>query len=129
MNMSATASAVQAPSSAAEFVEAVRSMLASGEAGAARYMAADGAARFPDHPWLKKTNRIINPKRIVSKPADAPDRTRELAWLREHGARYRDRWVALLRDELLASATELETVLREVRKRGLESKVLVHHIV
>ncbi len=128
MATSATASTALAPSSAEEFVEAVRSLLASGEAGAARRTVADGTVQFPDHPWLKKTNRIINPKRIVSKPADAPDRTREFAWLRAHGARYRGRWVALLKDELLASAQELETVLREVRARGLESRVLVHHI-
>ena len=92
-------------------------------------MAADGAARFPGHSWLEKMNRVLNPKRIVSEPADAPDRTLEFAWLREHAARYRGRWVALVRDELLASANELETVLRELRARGLEARALVHHIV
>ncbi len=123
-----TALAAQAPSSAEEFVEAIRSLLADGEAGAARRTAAEGAARFPSHPWLKKTDRIINPSRIVSRPADAPDRTQEFAWLREHSARYQGCWVALLADELLAFGEELEAVLREVRARGLESKVLVHRI-
>lgn len=114
--------------SADEFVEAIRSLLASGQAGAARRTVAEGAARFPNHPWLEKTNRIINPGRIVSKPADAPDRTREFAWLREHSVRYRGQWVALVADELLASGQELEDVLQELRARGLESQSLVHHI-
>ncbi|MCP4545629.1 MAG: hypothetical protein GY835_04070, partial [bacterium] len=52
--------------SADDFVEAIRSLLASGQAGAVRRTVAEGAARFPNHPWLEKTNRIINPRRIVS---------------------------------------------------------------
>ena len=128
MATGATAATAQRPSSAEEFVEAVRLLLANGEAGAARRTAAAGAAQFPDHAWLKKTDRIINPKRIVSQPADAPDRSLEFAWLREHGARYRGSWVALLADELLASSPELDDVLLEVRGRGLESRALVHRI-
>lgn len=114
--------------SADDFVEAIRSLLASGKAGAARRTVAEGAARFPNHPWLEKTNRIINPRRIVSKPADAPDRTREFAWLRENSIRYRGQWVALLAGERLVSGQELEDVLQEIRARGLESRSLVHHI-
>ena len=128
MARSATASAAQAPSPAVEFVETVRSLLADGEAGAARRTAADGAARFPQHSWLRKTDRIINPKKIASEPADAPDRSREFAWLRENSDRYRGRWVALLKAELLASGQELEAVLGEVRARSLEARALVHRI-
>lgn len=128
MATSSTASAAQVPSSAEEYVETIRSLLANGEAGAARRTAAEGAARFPDDPWLKKTHRIINPNRITSEPADAPDRTLEFAWLREHAARYRGRWVALLKDELLASAPNLETVLNKIRERDLEARALVHRI-
>ncbi len=129
MTTASAALAAQVPSSAEEFVEAIRSLLADGEAGAARRTAAEGAARFPEHPWLRKTDRIINPTKVVSRPADAPDRTQEFAWLREHSTRYRGCWVALLADELLAFGRELEAVLREVRARGLESEALVHRIV
>lgn len=114
---------------AEEFVEAIRSLLANGQAGVARRAAAEGAARFPDHPWIQKANRVINPHRVVTGPAKAPDRTREFAWLREHGGQYRDQWVALLGDELLASGSDLEDVLREVRARGLEAQSLVHRVV
>ena len=70
----------------------------------------------------------MNPMKIVSKPADGSDRTLEFAWLYEHGASFRGCWVALLKNELLASGRELEYVLEEVRARGLESKALVHRI-
>jgi hypothetical protein len=122
------ARATESPSSAEEYVELVRSLLAKGEAGAARRLAAEGAARFRDHPWLRKTDRVINPKGVVATEGGAPERTREFAWLREHSARYRGCWVALLGDRLLASGRELANVLREVRSQGLESKALVHHI-
>ena len=110
------------------FADAVRSYLGSGQAGEARRAAAQGAAAFPGDPWLRKANRVLNPSRIVSKPATAPDRTREFAWLRKHSAEYRGRWVALLGEELLSSGTELEDVLSEVRSRNLDTKPLVHHI-
>ena len=70
----------------------------------------------------------MNPIKVVSRPADGSDRTLEFAWLHEHGARFRGYWVALLQDEFLASGRELESVLEEVRARGLESKALVHRI-
>lgn len=122
------AAATRSPCSAEEYVELVRTLLANSEAGAARRAVAEGAARFPDHPWLEKTDRVINPKRIVSKQGNAPERTREFAWLRDHSARYRGCWVALLGDQLLASGRQLAAVLREVRSQGLEAKALVHHI-
>ena len=117
------------PSTAEEFIDTVRALLADGKAGAARRTAAEGAARFPDDPWLRKADRIVNPTQVVPKPADAPDRTREFAWLRENGARYRGSWVALLKDELLASGKKLDDVLQAIRRRGLESEALVHRIV
>ena len=128
MTTTSAAPAAQKPFSADELVELVRTLLANGEAGAARRAAAEGVSRFPDHPWLKKTDRVINPKGIVSQRADAPDRTREFAWLREHSGKYRGCWVALLEDRLLASGPELAAVLGEIRSRGLESKALVHHV-
>jgi len=120
---------LSALASAEEFVEAIRSLLANGQAGVARRAAAEAAARFPDHPWIKKANRVINPRRVVTGPANAPDRTREFVWLREHGDEYRGQWVALLGSELLASGQEFEEVLREVRARGCEAQSLVHHVV
>jgi hypothetical protein len=111
-----------------DFVQAVRRLLASEEATAARLMVAQGALRFPEHPWLARANRILNPSRITSRPASAPDRSGEFAWLKRHAGEHRGQWVALLGDELLTSGDELEHVLREVRRRNLEAKPLVHHI-
>ncbi len=129
MTMRSPALAIKEPSSAEEFVEAIRFLLAEGKAGPARRTAAEGAARFPEHSGLAKTNRVLNPTRIVSGAADAPDRKQEFAWLREHATQYHGSWVALLKDQLLASGETLEAVLQEIRARGLESQALVHHIV
>ena len=129
MTGTSSAQVARLPSTAEEFVAAVRSLLADGKAGAARRTAAEGLARFPDDSWLTKANRVINPTKVASRPADACDRTREFAWLRENGARYRGSWIALLKDELLASGPKLEDVLRVVRRRGLEADALVHRIV
>jgi hypothetical protein len=56
------------------------------------------------------------------------DRTREFAWLKRHGSEHRGRWVALLGDQLLASAEQLADVLRTIGARDLKAKPLVHHI-
>ncbi len=114
--------------SASDFMDAIRGLLASEEATAARRTAAQGADLFPEHSGLAQANRVLNPSRMTSRPATAPDRSREFAWLRRHGSEYRGRWVALLGDELLASSDELEDVLSIVRSRSLRTKPLVHHI-
>jgi len=129
MSIPSTQSTADDPlTTAAGFAQAVRFYLGSGQAGEERRTAARGAAAFPDDPWLRKANRVLNPSRIVSKPATAPDRTREFDWLRKHSAEYRGRWVALLGEELLSSGAQLEEVLSEVRSRNLDTKPLVHHI-
>ncbi len=114
--------------SAEDFVSAIRSLLASEQARDARRMAACAAARFAGHPWLRKADRVLNPSRITAEPAQAPDRTREFAWLRQHSTEYRGRWVALLGDDLLAAAEDLDEVLRELRGRDLETHPLVHRV-
>lgn len=116
------------PTTVDEFVQAVRHLLANEEPTLARRTAAQGASRFPDDPWLARANRVLNPTRITSRPATAPDRTQEFAWLKRHGRQHRGQWVALLGDELLASGDELSDVLEVVRGRDLKAKPLVHHI-
>jgi hypothetical protein len=114
--------------SADDFVRAIRSFLANAQAGAARQAAARGAVSFPDDLRLQKANRVLNPSRIVSRPATAPDRTGEFAWLRKHSAEFRGSWVALMGEELLSSGEKLEDVLGEVQSRSLGAKPLIHHI-
>lgn len=129
MSVTSTQPAAEDPlTTAADYAQAVRSYLGSGQAGVARRTAARGAAAFPDDPWLRKANRVLNPSRIVSKPATAPDRTREFDWLRKHSAEHRGRWVALLGEELLSSGAQLEEVLSEIRSRNLDTQPLIHHI-
>lgn len=116
------------PQSPADFMRLIRSRLANGQIFSARRAVARAAELFSDNAWIEKMNRALNPSRIETEPASAPDRTREFAWLREHGHEYGGQWVALLGDELLAVHTDLEEVLREIRSRNLEAHPLVHHI-
>jgi len=114
--------------SASDFMEAVRGLLVSEEATEAKRTAARGARLFPEHPGLAQANRVLNPSQVTSRPATAPDRSREFAWLRRYGREHRGRWVALVGDQLLASGGELEDVLSAVRSRNLRTRPLVHHI-
>ncbi len=116
--------------SANDFVAVIRSLLDEQEFLAARHAAARAVERFSGHPWLELANRVLNPTRIVRRPADdGPQRRKEFDWLRRNSERYRGKWIALVGDELIASGSACEEVLRAVRARNLAVRPLVHHVV
>lgn len=69
------------------------------------------------------------PPRVVDSPRRGykePDRSREFAWLREHGHAYRGKWVAVLGDRLVATADTLRDLLQQVQQARLTEHPLVH---
>ena len=109
-------------------VERIQSLLEAQDLLGARREAARAAEVFPNHPWLEKAGRVLNPTRVASIPATGPDRTREFDWLRRNSGKYRGKWVALLADDLIAAADDFDALLRQIRTKQLENKPLVHRI-
>ena len=111
-----------------EYVRVIETLLDSEQFAAARQMAARAAELFSDNPWLSKANRVLNPRKAVSRPGKASDRQREFAWLREHSSDYRGQWVALVGDQLVTHSESFDDVLREVKARRLAERPLFHRV-
>ena len=116
------------PEDAEDLVQRILSLLNAQELLAAQQEAARAAEAHPDHPWLQRANRVLNPSRVTRVPASGSDRTKEFDWLRRNSEAYRGQWVALLRDDLIAADPDFGVVLNEVRARTLDGKPLVHRI-
>ena len=118
----------RSPQTAEDFVHTLETLLDLQRFAAARQLAARAAAKFPQHPWLAKTDRVLNSKKVTSRPASGPARTKEFDWLRRNSGAYRGKWVALSGDRLIVSSDSAAEVVREIRSRDLEAPPLVHRV-
>ena len=66
------------------------------------------------------------PKPNHRRVSQAPDRSREYEWLREHRHEYADQYVALAGDQLLAHGADGKTVLAEAEATGEPLPYMVH---
>ncbi|HEX9730694.1 MAG TPA: DUF5678 domain-containing protein [Thermoanaerobaculia bacterium] len=128
MNKTVIAAEKGDATAAEEMAVSIRTFLDQQQLSKARQTAASAAKDHPDHPWLVQADRVLNPDRIVTRPARGKGRTREFTWLRRNADAYRGRWVALLGDELITSAETFQDVQRAVRERTLDSPPLVHYV-
>ncbi len=113
---------------AERLVERIQSLLNAQQLLGAQRTAAEAVERYPDHPWLQRANRTLNPRRVSTAPASGSDRKTEFEWLRSHSETYRGQWVALLGTELIAADPDFDVVLSQVQARALDGKPLVHHV-
>ncbi len=116
------------PPAAEKLALSIRALLDQQQLQKARRTAALAAEDHPDHPWLVQANRVLNPKRMVARPAKGRGRAREFAWLRQNAEAHRGRWVALLGDDLIASTETFQEVQRALRERELDGPPLVHYL-
>jgi len=80
-------------------------------------------------PAISALYRALAAPRVVgAAPAADGDRSLEYRWLELHADRYPGRWVALLRDQLLADAPTLKSLLEQVRAARTESRPMIHRI-
>ena len=88
-----------------DFDRGIRLALAAGAHLFARSLAGQGAKLYPREQELQKMARILAPPRVVRRhlPPDPSMRANQ-AWLVEHTAEYRGRWVALEQGNLVATA-------------------------
>jgi hypothetical protein len=54
------------------------------------------------------------------------DRSREMAWIREHRAIYSDQWVVVEGDRLIAADADGHKAFTDARKAGIDVPFLVH---
>jgi Arc/MetJ-type ribon-helix-helix transcriptional regulator len=97
-----------------ELVHAIRQALATGEAGRARYLALEGAHRYPAHAELQRYARVLAPPttRVVpASPASRASVKANGAWLHVHRTAYRGRWVALRDGALVRAADSFEALV------------------
>lgn len=118
------------PSTPEDFVEAVNALLDNASPTRAQRVAAEGHARFPEHPELERLCRLLTLPPARSVPSDGKKRNREKAyrWLNENEIHYRGQWVALTDDGFLTSAPTLDELMAKIEAIGPEEPPLVHHI-
>jgi hypothetical protein len=107
------------------YADLIREHLAHG-----RILAAQNLLEFARDviPLDSKLMKALAPPRTKRIDRRDVDRTHEFRWLHSNGAKYRDRWVALVGESLVASAATLAELLSELRANPPSSKPLIHHL-
>ena len=103
-------------------LERARHMLGKQRVRDARELLQLGAANYPEDEQITKLLRAISPGRVSRVGGSVPDRTKEMAWIRENGHKYRDQWVAIGGSELLACASSLRELVDAVKRLELEKE-------
>lgn len=112
------------------FLENAKRLLNSQRIQDARDTLQRGAELHPKDKKIAHLLHAISPGRVTQVKGTAPDRSREAAWIRRHGDKYRGQWVAVNGDDLVATATSLNTLLEKLKQRnGKGNSPLVHYFV
>lgn len=81
-----------------------------------------------EEPALSRLRRLLAPPIVRVSPIRDVDRRREYSWLSEHARAYRGQWVAVLEDELVASAPTLRELRLRLRALGIDRTPLLHRL-
>jgi hypothetical protein len=102
-------------------------LLGEGAVSEARALVEEAQHRWPDSPQVQKWARLLEPPQArVCRGTNAPSRSQEYAWLREHAHEHPAQWLALLGDTLIAADANLTRVLEIVRETGRAGDTLLH---
>lgn len=85
-------------------------------------------AELPDEPQYLQLRTLLRPPTTSKASRRDRERGAEYQWLREHASAYRGRWVAILGNELVASAATLRELRNSLRSTPLPSVPLVHFV-
>ncbi len=80
----------------------------------ARHALELGSIRFPDNHQIVKMLRAISPGRASTTDHVSSGCKKEMAWIKQHGSKYRGQWIALDEDRLVSSAPTLKILLTEI---------------
>jgi hypothetical protein len=111
--------------SAEDYLKVVRLALNVGAHFHARKLAAEGGRRFTDNDEMQKYARVLAPSKIVDVhlPPD-PDAAADMHWLKAHGEKYRNQWVALRSGILLAAAPSRKDLLAQLENPADKSVLI-----
>jgi hypothetical protein len=110
------------------YVPRIRALLHSGDFRGARALVAEAREHGSTEPELEKLEKLVAPPTHKLSPARGFDRSAEIQWLREHGAKYRGQWVAVMGSELLGHASDLRDLMKHLRAEAPETPALLHFI-
>lgn len=119
------------PSTPEEFLAAVHALLDHASPTRAQRVAAEGHARFPDHPELERLCRLLTlpPARMVpNNGRKRRDSQKIFHWLDENEIHYRGQWILVNEDGLLAAAPSLAELLKRVEELDQDDNSLIHHV-
>lgn len=106
------------------YAQAIRSLLEQGRIRQAQSLYEHAKDLIHD----PRLHEALSPPRVKVSSKRGPDRSAELRWLDSNSDRFRGRWVALLGENLLASAGTLKELLSHLKSLAPEGKPLVHHV-
>ncbi|MCY4314861.1 MAG: DUF5678 domain-containing protein, partial [Roseovarius sp.] len=77
-----------------------------------------GSIKFPENREIANLLCVVSPGRVVEIDRVSIGRHREISWIKQHGHKYRGKWIALDGDVLVAFAENL---------RELDGKIVILH--
>lgn len=99
--------------SAADYSKLVDLALEAGAHAAARQIAAEGFACYPNDVALEKRSRILAPPKVMRRDkVQYPTHRANRDWLKANGKSYRGRWVALHDGQLLGAADSMDELIK-----------------
>lgn len=110
------------------YVALIRGMLDRDQVAAARALLSVALAELPSAPELLRTARVLAVPKSARRSVRDVERTTEYSWLTSHGAAYRGKWVAVVGNELIASAGSLKELLESLKSSGRENEALIHRV-
>ena len=110
------------------YASLIRGMLDRDQVTSARTLLTVALADQPKDGTLRTAAGILALPTSARKPLRDRDRTLEYAWLTRHCADHRGEWVALVGNELVASAQSLKDLLAALERSGRRGDALIHRV-
>ena len=119
---------VDVPTDPLPYASLIRGMLDRDQVTSARTLLTVALADQPNDRTLRTAAGILALPTSVRRPLRDRDRTLEYAWLTRHYADHRGKWVALVGNELVASAPSLKALLAALESSGRRGEALIHRV-
>lgn len=111
------------------YLEHAKHLLNQHRIGEARGVLGRGAVCYPEDDKIGGLLRTISRGRVSRKIGVTKGRRQEIDWLKRHGQAYRDRWVAIRGDQLMASAINLTELLANIEaQKGTTDLPLIQYV-